>query len=99
MSATTQSTVPWSRKFITAEKEPSDTSEAYGCRPNERPMGDYVRNGVINLDKPAGPTSHEVVAWLKKMLDIDVAGHSGTLEIRGISWRDRRSARMHKGFG
>ena len=36
--------------------------------------------GLILLDKPPGPTSHEVVAWTKRILGISKAGHSGTLD-------------------
>ncbi|HXV38201.1 MAG TPA: RNA-guided pseudouridylation complex pseudouridine synthase subunit Cbf5, partial [Nitrosopumilaceae archaeon] len=36
--------------------------------------------GLIILDKPPGPTSHEVVAWVKRILKIPKAGHSGTLD-------------------
>jgi H/ACA ribonucleoprotein complex subunit 4 len=36
--------------------------------------------GLVPLDKPRGPTSHEVVAWTKKLLGVDRAGHSGTLD-------------------
>lgn len=36
--------------------------------------------GVINLDKPSNPSSHEVVAWIKKILKVDKTGHSGTLD-------------------
>lgn len=36
--------------------------------------------GVINLDKPSNPSSHEVVAWTKKILKVDKTGHSGTLD-------------------
>jgi H/ACA ribonucleoprotein complex subunit 4 len=32
------------------------------------------------LDKPSGPTSHEIVAWTKRILGITKAGHSGTLD-------------------
>jgi H/ACA ribonucleoprotein complex subunit 4 len=39
-----------------------------------------LNNGFINLDKPAGPTSHQVVAWVKEILEIDKAGHGGTLD-------------------
>ena len=39
-----------------------------------------VRYGVINLDKPANPSSHEVVAWIKKILRCEKTGHSGTLD-------------------
>lgn len=36
--------------------------------------------GVINLDKPANPSSHEVVAWIRKILKVEKTGHSGTLD-------------------
>jgi H/ACA ribonucleoprotein complex subunit 4 len=39
-----------------------------------------MRYGVVNLDKPANPSSHEVVAWIKKMLRVEKTGHSGTLD-------------------
>jgi len=32
------------------------------------------------LDKPANPSSHEVVAWIKRILRVDKTGHSGTLD-------------------
>lgn len=51
-----------------------------GCTPLKRPLHDYIRYGVINLDKPANPSSHEVVAWLKRMLKVEKTGHSGTLD-------------------
>ncbi len=35
--------------------------------------------GVILVDKPRGPSSHQVAAWVGKMLKSDV-GHSGTLD-------------------
>ena len=34
----------------------------------------------MNLDKPSNPSSHEVVAWLKRMLRVERTGHSGTLD-------------------
>ncbi|MHA1333981.1 MAG: RNA-guided pseudouridylation complex pseudouridine synthase subunit Cbf5 [Candidatus Odinarchaeia archaeon] len=58
----------------------SVTDPQYGYKPAERPIEHYIRLGVINLDKPAGPTSHEVVAWVKKILNVEKAGHSGTLD-------------------
>ena len=36
-------------------------------------------SGIIVLDKPKGPSSHEVAAWVGKMLGCPV-GHSGTLD-------------------
>jgi len=51
-----------------------------GWSPLKRPIDEYVRYGVINLDKPANPSSHEVVAWIKKILKVQKTGHSGTLD-------------------
>mmetsp|Transcript_17934 Transcript_17934/g.55166 ORF Transcript_17934/g.55166 Transcript_17934/m.55166 type:complete len:450 (+) Transcript_17934:191-1540(+) len=51
-----------------------------GCSPLKRPLAEYLRYGCINLDKPANPSSHEVVAWIKRILRVDKTGHSGTLD-------------------
>ena len=51
-----------------------------GSTPLKRPISEYVRLGIINLDKPANPSSHEVVAWIKRILRVDKTGHSGTLD-------------------
>ncbi|KAB5519368.1 hypothetical protein DKX38_023687 [Salix brachista] len=51
-----------------------------GHSPLKRPLVDYIRYGVMNLDKPANPSSHEVVAWIKRILRVEKTGHSGTLD-------------------
>ena len=51
-----------------------------GMSPLKRSLQEYLRYGVINLDKPANPSSHEVVAWIKRMLRVEKTGHSGTLD-------------------
>lgn len=51
-----------------------------GHTPLRRPLNEYVRYGVINLDKPSNPSSHEVVAWIKRILRVEKTGHSGTLD-------------------
>merc|ERR1712216_673432 len=56
------------------------TPIANGCSPLKRAIYDYVRSGVINLDKPSNPSSHEVVAWIKRILKVEKTGHSGTLD-------------------
>ena len=66
------------RKWLIKHDEPTDPR--YGYLPPERPLDKYIEYGVINLDKPPGPTSHEVVAWIKRMFGIERAGHGGTLE-------------------
>lgn len=52
----------------------------YGTDPFNRSVEELIEYGFINLDKPAGPTSHDVVSTVKKILNIDKAGHSGTLD-------------------
>ncbi|HEY9398925.1 MAG TPA: RNA-guided pseudouridylation complex pseudouridine synthase subunit Cbf5 [Nitrososphaeraceae archaeon] len=56
------------------------TNDKYGHYPNNRPLDVLLDNGIILLDKPSGPTSHELVAWTKRILGISKAGHSGTLD-------------------
>lgn len=51
-----------------------------GSTPLKRPLKDYIRYGVINLDKPSNPSSHEVVAWIRRILRVEKTGHSGTLD-------------------
>lgn len=45
-----------------------------------RPLEEYIKYGLIVVDKQAGPTSHEIVAWVKRLLELDRAGHGGTLD-------------------
>ncbi|KAL0566223.1 centromere/microtubule-binding protein cbf5 [Marasmius crinis-equi] len=51
-----------------------------GCSPLKRDITTYIKSGVINLDKPSNPSSHEVVAWLRRILRVEKTGHSGTLD-------------------
>ena len=52
----------------------------FGIHPLERDIDSYISHGVINLDKPRGPTSHQVTAWVKHMLKVSKTGHGGTLD-------------------
>lgn len=56
------------------------TNDNYGHYPDKRPIESLLYYGLVLVDKPAGPTSHEVVAWVKRVLEIEKAGHSGTLD-------------------
>ncbi len=58
----------------------SNTNSKYGYKPTERPLEYLLKAGVINLDKVSGPTSHEVAAWVRKILGIPKTGHGGTLD-------------------
>ena len=54
----------------------------WAARQAEAAAEDYLSYGCINLDKPANPSSHEVVAWIKRILRVEKTGHSGTLTRR-----------------
>jgi H/ACA ribonucleoprotein complex subunit 4 len=48
-----------------------------------------IRAGAFLLvDKPRGPTSHQVAAWVRDLLGVDRAGHAGTLDphVSGLLW-------------
>ena len=75
-----RTTPPWETKREVHIKHEDTTDSKYGHKPEDRPGDQYIRYGVINLDKPAGPTSHEVAAWTKRILKLDVIGHGGTLD-------------------
>jgi len=66
------------RKILVRKK--SVTSSKFGCNPDKRPVKELINYGVINIDKPPGPTSHQVSDYLQKILNISKAGHSGTLD-------------------
>lgn len=51
-----------------------------GSSPLKRELSEYIKSGYINLDKPSNPSSHEVVAWIKRILRVEKTGHSGTLD-------------------
>jgi H/ACA ribonucleoprotein complex subunit 4 len=56
------------------------TSEKFGCDPFARSVEDLIHYGIVNIDKPSGPTSHQVSAFVQKILKIKKSGHSGTLD-------------------
>ena len=56
------------------------TDDAFGTYPDRRTVEQLLNYGIILLDKPPGPTSHEAVAWTKRILKIPKIGHSGTLD-------------------
>ncbi|CAK9048232.1 unnamed protein product [Durusdinium trenchii] len=52
----------------------------FGCSPLTRPLEAYLLYGILNLDKPVNPSSHEVVSWIKRIMNCEKTGHSGTLD-------------------
>ena len=52
----------------------------FGKPVEERTTEELLKYGVINIDKPKGPTSHQVSDYVKKIVGVSKAGHSGTLD-------------------
>lgn len=67
------------KREILVRKE-IETSDKFGFYPDKRPISEHLKYGLVNVDKPSGPTSHQVVSYVKNILDISKAGHSGTLD-------------------
>ena len=71
---------PWEIKHELLVKADGQTDQNFGREPKVRPADELLNHGVINLDKQAGPSSHEVAAWAKRILKQNKVGHGGTLE-------------------
>ena len=61
-------------------KKEFSTDDAYGCRPEDRTADELINFGIVSVDKPSGPSSHQVSAYVKQILGIKKAGHGGTLD-------------------
>ena len=61
-------------------KQDAETNPEYGCKPSERKTEDLVNYGIVLVNKPQGPTSHQISDYVKKILKLKKAGHSGTLD-------------------
>ena len=51
-----------------------------GYYPHQRPVEEYIKYGIITLDKPQNPSSHEISTWIKDILKVEKTGHCGTLD-------------------
>jgi len=61
-------------------KNEEETDNRFGKKPEERTIEELIKNSVIIIDKNSGPTSHQITDWIKKIFQVNKAGHSGTLE-------------------
>ncbi len=55
----------------------------------EREVAERIARGAfVLLDKPRGPSSHQVTAWARDLLGVPLAGHAGTLDpnVSGVLW-------------
>ena len=69
---------PTNKEQIILDEEPDILDS--GSYPDKRSIDDLIDNCIIFVDKQSGPTSHQVVSWVKSMLNYNKAGHSGTLD-------------------
>ena len=72
---------PWMIKRELLIRSEAETDPKWGKKPEERTYPDFIKLGAINLDKPPGPSSHEVAAWVRSILALRKIGHGGTLEV------------------
>jgi H/ACA ribonucleoprotein complex subunit 4 len=56
------------------------TDPACGCPPRDRALADYVRWGVVVLDKPPDCTSRRAADRVRRALGAARVGHGGTLD-------------------
>jgi H/ACA ribonucleoprotein complex subunit 4 len=57
--------------------------------PDPDPVAARLAEGAfLLLDKPRGPSSHQVTAWARDLLGVPTAGHAGTLDpnVSGLLW-------------
>ncbi len=73
--------LPFERiEWKTLIRKEAETDAKYGCRPQDRKTEEIINYGIVNIDKPKGPTSHQVSDYVQKILNINKSGHSGTLD-------------------
>ncbi len=65
---------------VLLKKADAETSTEYGYLPHKRPIELLIEYGIVIVDKPRGPSSHQCVTWVKNILRARKAGHSGTLD-------------------
>ncbi len=56
------------------------TNPSIGGYPDSRDVEERLASGFILLDKPAGPTSHQLASWARDMFGLERLGHGGTLD-------------------
>jgi H/ACA ribonucleoprotein complex subunit 4 len=59
----------------------SETTIApYGSPPDSRSVEQLLESSVVVINKQAGPSSHQVAAWLRDSFELKQTGHGGTLD-------------------
>ena len=61
-------------------EEKPQTNASFGNSPNSRSLNQLLECGVIAINKPPGPSSHQLASWARDILGISRIGHGGTLD-------------------
>ena len=56
------------------------TSDNHGTYPEKRTLEQLMEGSFILLDKAPGPSSHQVSAWARDLMNLEKLGHGGTLD-------------------
>ena len=64
---------------IVIDESPAKSSR-HGNFPSERGLKALMEAGVILVDKPPGPSSHQLASWARDILGLKRLGHGGTLD-------------------
>ncbi len=62
------------------ERKVAKTDPKYGSDPYARDLETHQKFGIVCINKPKGPTSHQVSAYTRQILSLTKTGHSGTLD-------------------
>ena len=57
-----------------------NVAASYGSPPKERSIEQLLQSSVVIINKQAGPSSHQVAAWLRDSFEVKLTGHGGTLD-------------------
>ena len=73
------------KSFLLAKAQPKTPISKLtldNIRESDIEINQLLESGVVNLNKPMGPTSHQVSSWVKHMFGVSKVGHGGTLDPR-----------------
>ncbi|WUR03536.1 H/ACA ribonucleoprotein complex subunit CBF5 [Vairimorpha necatrix] len=81
MTLDSENTSPLLKNFDSMIIKSTDfTPMSCGFLPYQRPLDQHLNYGIVHVDKSSNPSSHEVVTWVKNILNCEKTGHCGTLD-------------------
>ena len=71
---------PWEIEREILVRVDAESNPDYGGDPYGRSTEELLKTCILNIDKPRGPTSHEIAFTVRDLLNAERAGHGGTLD-------------------